>query len=175
MRTVLTNFFHGLALFCVALVLLTNSAHADKAEKERQYKLEAAFLYNFFNYITWPGYDAPDQLATATICVIENDPIEPYLTYVQHKMSEQRQLVIKRLPANGKADGCNLVFARSTMPQSKLTTPMLTVSADSNSSTSMISMHAVNGRMALSINNSALSEQGFQTSSRLLSLAQEIR
>ncbi|MEJ0010380.1 MAG: hypothetical protein WDN72_07685 [Alphaproteobacteria bacterium] len=30
---------------------------ADETE-DRQYKVEAVFLYNFFNYITWPGHSS---------------------------------------------------------------------------------------------------------------------
>ena len=155
--------------------LLVHNAQATTDSMAHQYKLEAAFIYNFFNYITWPGYHAPDELASATVCVAAGDPVEPYLAYVQQKMTEQRQLVVRRLSADGNAEGCQLFFARHNLPpQLKASSAVLTVTADA-SSAGMIAMHEVDGRMALTINNTALSEQGFQASSRLLSLAQEVK
>jgi hypothetical protein len=162
-------------LLLLSVFVLAGAPRAETDDKARQYKLEAAFLYNFLNYVTWPGNETPEQLATPTICVLQGDPISPYLNYVQQKMSSQRQLMIRRLVPDNNADGCNLLFVRRNMIlQTKRTIPILTVSADS-SPASMITMRAVEGRMALRINNTALSEQGFQVSSRLLSLAQEVK
>ncbi len=45
-------------LAALALCLLAPAlTRADETE-DRQYKVEAVFLYNFFNYITWPGHSS---------------------------------------------------------------------------------------------------------------------
>ncbi len=172
------NLWRHAMLLIASLLLLAAPAHASAAattDKAHQYKLEAAFLYNFLNYITWPGYDAPDELPSPTICVLQGDPIEPYLTYVQQKMAEQRPLTVRHLAPEANADGCSLFFSRrGYTPPTKTTIPILTVSADA-SNASMISMRAEEDGVALRINNTMLSEQGFQASSRLLSLAQEVK
>ncbi len=155
-------------------MFIANYAQATVPDRTRQYKLEAAFLYNFLNYITWPGLSTPDEMTSATICILQGDPIDPYLTYVQQKMGDQRQIAIKHLAPESNAEGCQIFFSRRGIaPHSATTTPILTVSTDAT--TSMIRMRAEEDGMALRINNTMLSEQGFGVSSRLLSLAQEVK
>ncbi len=158
-----------------SLAPLPSRAETD----ERQYKLEAVFLYNFFNYITWPGLGTPGDLSSATICIYGNDPLTPYLHYVQEKMTGERKLTIRELHAGQSSAGCNLLFDRTGSPvrSAEGQTPTLTVSDEAHylQHGGMIALSRDGDRMAMDINNTLLTQQGFQVSSRLLKLAQEVR
>lgn len=143
-----------------------------QAQEARQHKLEAAFLYNFLNYITWPGLNSPAELREATICVVPNDPIKPSLLYVQQKMAAQRTLLIHDWRP-GDRTMCHVLFSRQAVASSEYT---LTVTDGASlRGDSMIALEQQEGRIAIHIDNSALNRKGFQASSRLLALAAEVK
>lgn len=154
------------------VILLAPTAHAAD---ERQFKLEAAFLYNFFNYITWPGYRSPDALKDVTICIESGDPVVPYLSYVQQKMAAQRRLNVHNWTTGDSTDGCHVLFSRSGSVTAANGTLTVSARASYINHGGMIGMVQDEGRIGLRINNSLLNEHGFQASSRLLSLAQEVK
>jgi hypothetical protein len=170
-----------LAALCLCC-LLVRPASAD----ERTYKVEAAFLYNFFNYIAWPGTDAPGALQQGTICIRARDPIRPYLEYSQRRQaSQERRLIIRPLPVDAiniqDISGCHILFLRdigseylAEVQSEALKKGVLLVAEDSAFS-SAINIFPQGDRLVLDINNTALKAANFKVSSRLLNLAREIR
>ena len=153
---------------------------AEERADERQYKIESAILYNFFNYITWPGYDAPEDLLKPNLCVYGNDPILKYLDYVRQKMAYERALNIRRLTESAELKGCQMVYIRDATPvqAAKLLAAegVLTVSnrPDFIEEGGMIELIESGGRIVFEINSTELSKAGFQASSRLLALARKV-
>ena len=166
-----------LALAMAMLVCVPGlPAHAE----EREYKVEAAFLYSFFNYITWPGYNSPQALQNPVICVYGQDPILGYLNYVRSKMSAERHLTVRTIGDNDTVSDCNLIFMRHRITGyllSSLPNNILTVLKpdDPLDSGGMIELAAGDEHISIKINHSVLEHNGFQVSSRLLDLAQSVK
>lgn len=158
----------------MALLLLCPPATAAAEDDERYHKVEAAFLYNFFNYITWPDYAAPQELHQPRICIYHNDPIEPYLAYVQRKISTERQLTIRAINEGDDVADCNLLFSRhrlaqDTMPRATLIVTELADTLDRGEG--MIELERSGDGIQMRIDQQTLAEKGFHVSSRLLDLA----
>ncbi len=151
------------------------------AQDARQYKIEAAYLYNFFNYITWPGMASPKELKSPTICVYRPDPIEFYLKYLQQKKAAEKQIEIRIITENKSLKGCNLIFSRYQLSRKEMREAhdnhVLTVSNlfDPLDRGGRIELLQQEDRIAITINQTQLEKEGFQLSSRLLNIAQEVR
>lgn len=160
------------ALSCAMWCALYYSACAE----ERQYKVETAFLYNFFNYITWPGYGSTQELQKPVICIDENDPIMPYLEYTRSKMAGERAFTIRSISENETPKGCHIFFMRhhiSSHLLASLPTNTLTVLKpdDPLDRGGMIELSEDEERISIKIDQPQLEQNGFQVSSRLLDLA----
>lgn len=146
------------------------------AAKERQYKIEAAFLYNFFNYITWPGYESSQELQNPVICIYGNDPIKDYLEYIQQRMSDERLLEIRNIYSGDSLKDCHLFFMRHRISLAQFTgvsdsTLTVFILDDPLDRGGMIELSEDEGHIAIHINQSLLKQRGYQISSRLLDLA----
>lgn len=169
---------HALA-FALGVMLLGLTASPSTAQ-ERQYKIEAAYLYSFFNYITWPNYDSPQALQNPTICVYGEDPIMPYLKYAQLKRSPERAFTIRTVNDGDNITGCNILFLRhrvagkllASIPDSILTVFKPDDPLDRGG---MIELSEDEDRISMRINQQQLEKNGFKVSSRLLDLAQVAR
>lgn len=159
----------------LAVMLWAAPADAD----ERQYKIEAAYLYSFFNYITWPGYDSPQKLIEPTICVQQGDPILFYLDYVKQRMAGERALTIRAVAEGESAAGCHIFFVRhrisprlySTVPDKTL---LVLKPDDPLDRGGMIELSEDSDRISISVHQDLLEKHGFAISSRLLNLAREV-
>lgn len=154
---------------------------AGWADDTRFYKIEAAFLYNFFNYITWPGQPDPAALKEPAICLYGSDPVEPYLEYIQRKMAAERTIAIRTVQSPDGLPGCHLLFSRQAMPAAVMKaaheSDTLTVSdaAGHVGRGGMIELSREGGRIAIKIDHTLLETEGFRVSSRLLNLAQRVK
>lgn len=145
--------------------------------EERQYKIEAAYLYSFFNYITWPGYSSPQEMKAPVICVYGNDPILPYLYYVRNKTSQERDLTVQAISDAKSPENCNLIFMRHRLLQLAVPDNVLTVFKpdDPLDRGGMIELSEDGERIVIKINQAQLDKNGFTISSRLLDLTQKMR
>jgi hypothetical protein len=169
----------GFFLLIGSFIALPFSSHAQ--EEERQYKIEAAFLYNFFNYITWPGYISPEALKRPTICFYDHDPVEPFLSYVKEKKAAERQMMVHSLDEGESPAGCNILFMRNDVPNEKVSKiahqGILIISErkDALDNGAMIVLSNEEQRIVMRINQSFMEQDNFKISSRLLSLAVEVK
>jgi hypothetical protein len=174
---------HKAASFVLACFLMAAMAGTARAD-EHTYKVEAVFLYNFFNYITWPGYHAPEDMKQATICLAANDPVYAYLEYIQHKKQTEREFSIRQMDSGTSLAGCQILFIRdvsdselSTLHSLAAQNSVLLVSTkpDFVDGGGMIGLLPEGERMAIEIDNSELKQANFQVSSRLLDLARKVK
>jgi len=143
------------------------------AVDSRRYKVEAAFLYHFFNYITWPGYESPDALKGGTICIYGEDGVTRYLSYIQRKMAQSKRLTIDTLAPGDALDGCHMLFLRGTNPPANTPARTLTVVETQGSAglNGMIKLLHNGEHINMSIDNDLLAAHNFSVSSRLMALA----
>lgn len=169
----------GCKTLLTAAVMICAFSYSATGE-ERQYKLEAAFLYSFFNYITWPGMQNPHDLQKPVICVYGDDPIIPYLDYISDKMSEERTLVIRTITSAEATPGCQILFVRhriSPYMEQSLPNDTLVVFKpdDPLDRGGMIELSQDGERIGIRVDQLQLEQNGFQVSSRLLDLANRVR
>jgi YfiR/HmsC-like len=161
----------------VALALLW--PQPARAQELPEYRLKAAFLYNFVQFTEWPA-DTPQVL---TLCVVGTDPFDKDLDALAGRPVGSRNLAIKRRAAGSDLAGCQVVFfspstaadlARLLAPLKSR--PVLTV-ADSPGALRQgvaLNMAVVGERISFEANLLAARAAGLNLSSRLLRLATEV-
>jgi YfiR/HmsC-like len=161
----------------VALALLW--PQPARAQELPEYRLKAAFLYNFVQFTEWPA-DTPQVL---TLCVVGTDPFDKDLDALAGRPVGSRSLAIKRRAAGSDLVGCQVVFfapsCAADLPRllSPLKgRPVLTV-ADSPGAVRQgvaLNMAVVGERISFEANLLAARAAGLNLSSRLLRLATEV-
>jgi hypothetical protein len=163
---------------CGVLValMLAPSTHADESP---EYKLKAAFVYNFAAFTEWPA----DTGSAINLCIVGNDPFGKELDPLRGRALGSRTLSVHNRPATDALQGCQVVFiAPSAIGQLPRLLdgvrgrPVLTV-ADSAGAARQgvaLNMAVLNGRIAFEANLNAARGAGLDLSSKLLRLATEV-
>jgi YfiR/HmsC-like len=168
------------AQFAALLLAWLGTVPAASAEDLPEYRLKAAFVYNFLAYTDWPA----DTGATLTLCLRTPDPFGREIDGLQGKPVGTRTLAVQRRGAGESLKGCQAVFlpaaapealARAIEPLREL--PMLTL-ADTPGAMRrgvMLNMTLANGRVAFEANLQAARAAGLGLSAKLLRLATEVQ
>jgi hypothetical protein len=147
-----------------------------------EYRIKAAFLYNFSRFIGWP--DAITQTGRFTICVLGVDPFGDALDTLAGKRIQDSTLDIRRLPAAADMDDCRLAYISESESDRVVdilasvgARPILTVSdtADFAERGGIIRLKLVDKKVRFDINTDAAQRAGLSISSKLLSLATIVR
>lgn len=167
------------------LTLLASASVFSMAEdsKATEYRIKAAFLYNFSRFVTWPEAGGEDT-GKVSLCTLGGDPFGKLLDALAGKSVHKSSLHIKRLDDPGQARECQIVFiSRSASRDLEYIIsllrdqPTLTVS-DMDGFTAhggIIQFKRVNNRVQFDINIDAANLAGLTISSKLLSLATVVR
>ena len=89
---------HIWVLLVLALLAVPIAAQAeDDLAREREYKIKAAFLYNFIKFVDWPEGKAVNG-DIITIGIIGKNPFGQAFEPVKDKKIKDRKLVVKQFP-----------------------------------------------------------------------------
>lgn len=166
----------GAALWLAAT--LAFAQHGDGAADE--YRLKAAFLFNFATFTSWPD-GAAESLS---LCVYGEDPFGEHLDAVAGRKVGPRSLQVVRVKSVDAIDGCEMVFVTQAMIGNlgrvldRIDGRPLLVVADSPGAVDhgvMLNMDSHGGRIGFSANLAAARRQGLALSARLLNLATEVK
>jgi len=167
------------SLLAALLLAVPALSMADEALIS-EYRVKAAFLYNFSRFVTWPETTLQDR-TEFSLCVIGTDPFGAQLDKLAGKPVHNNTLVVKRLKSLTLADDCQLVYiSEDTDPTEVLLLvrekPVLTVSdaedfEDFIEQSGIIQFKLVQNRVRFRINMDAANSAGLSISSKLLSLA----
>jgi YfiR/HmsC-like len=167
------------AKLVLGLLAITLWPGYAQAQELPEYRLKAAFLYNFAQFTEWPA-DTPSSL---TLCVVGNDPFDKDLDSLAGRPVGQRLLAVKRRTGSEPLVGCQVVYIAPSLaaelPRLLATLknkPVLTV-ADSPGAMRQgvaLNMTVSNGRVNFEANLLAARAAGLNLSSRLLRLATEV-
>lgn len=165
-----------------ALLLCTSTAFAggplDAAE---EYRLKAAFLFNFASFATWPGTAEDAKLA---LCVYGEDPFGAHLDALEGRQAGKRSVQVQRVHSVDALDGCEMVFVTRPMIGNlarvldRIGQRAVLSVADSPGALDagvMLNMDSSSGRISFAANLAAARRQGIALSARLLKLATEVR
>jgi hypothetical protein len=164
------------SLLAVLLLTIPATALADDAEIS-EYRVKAAFLYNFSRFVTWPETTLQDR-TEFSLCVIGTDPFGAQLDKLTGKPVHKNTLVVKRLKSLTLADDCQLVYISEDTEFTEVLLlvrekPVLTVSdaEDFIEKSGIIQFEMVQDKVRFRINMNAAKGASLSISSKLLSLA----
>lgn len=173
-----------LLLAWVAASLLINPTTspdmAAQNPKPTQYEVEAAYLFNFGKFVTWPQNNraANDPFL---ICVLGDDPFGPILDKTTAgETLNGKKIIDKRISHPQDAVGCSILFVGSSEEQHLAR--ILTVVSDAPTLTvsdlpgflergGMIQFVVDNGKVRFKVNLQPTEKDGLALSSELLKVA----
>jgi hypothetical protein len=164
------------ALLLPGLLASTGAAWAQDVP---EYRLKAAFVYNFIVYTEWPA----GTPATLQLCVHGQDPFGRDIDALHDRVAAGRRLAVQRRAAGEGVAGCHVVFLsaslREAMPrvlQGLRGQPVLTVadSPDALRQGVMINMNLAQDKVSFEASLLAARAAGLSLSSKLLRLATEV-
>lgn len=154
-----------------------NPSHADDLNLE--YKVKAAYLYNFTKFITWPEKNSP----TFNICIIGNDPFGPLLDTLESKSVQEKPIRLYKFESPKQAKDCDIAYLDNSDQRAELALPgvllvgslkkALTVSSEPffAESGGMIGFVLDDGKVKLHINLKALKQSGLAISAKLIEVS----
>jgi hypothetical protein len=162
-----------------ALAALLARVPDARAEDLPEYRLKAAFVYNFILFTEWPA----DTGGTLNFCIYGADPFGKEADGLQGKAAGGRAVAVQRRAAGESLKECQVVFvARSSIDslprllEGLRGRPVLMV-ADSPGATqhgAALNMNLAQGRVTFEANLQAARSAGLNLSSKLLRLATEV-
>jgi len=171
----------ALVLSVIALLIVPeNSAQPLSSPTDSQ--VEAAYLYKFGAFVTWPNPAPDDQFA---ICVLGRDPFEHTLdATIAGEAIGGKKLIATRISSPQEASQCRILFISSS-EESRLKPvlvalnkiPVLTVSdiPDFADRGGMIQFVLDNGRVRFQVNLASAEQSGLVLSSQLLKVASAVK
>jgi len=161
----------------LGLLVLAAVARADDLP---EYRLKAAFVYNFIAYTEWPAATG----STLNLCIHGADPFGTEIDGLQGKVAAGRTIAIFRKSAGEPLKDCNIVFVAASAMDSLPRTleslrgrPVLTLSDSPGAMRrgTMLNMSIAQGKVTFEANLLAARSAGLELSSKLLRLATEVQ
>jgi YfiR/HmsC-like len=170
-----------LCILAAFLIMLWSvPAQAGPNDKPSEYDVEAAYLFNFSKFITWPA-----DSGSLSICVLGDDPFGQALDkIVTGEKVEGKSVVDKRITRSEEASSCSILYI-SASEASRLSrillavkdAPVLTVSdlPDFLDRGGMIQFVLRDSRVRFAVNLAPTQHDGLALSSELLKVAVSVR
>jgi hypothetical protein len=166
----------GAAVLCV-------SVHPGAQSASDEYRLKAAFVYRFPQFVEWPAA-ATQGSRTLDLCVLQPNPFGSDLeNLVAGESLDGRPLRVRVIAGVDALTGCHALFAgaRSDAAAAVLTAaagrPMLTIGETERffDAGGIIVLKVVDRRVRFEVNTTNAQKAGLRISAQLLSLAAAVR
>ncbi len=174
----------GLLIAFVTGVALLSAGHAEES-KIQEYRVKAAFMYNFAKFVDWPDRTFANARDPMNICVFGDDTFSDVLERASSgKTAHGRRLAIKRIRIAEQIDSCQILFI-APMKQNRVSkilnslqgSAVLTVGEMERFTESggIINLFMEEGKYSFEVNLKAANNAGLRISSKLLKLAKNVR
>ncbi len=176
-------------IFALAVSALAGAANAPavqadldaaKAPASREYRIKAAFLYNFAKFTVWPAAAFADAKAPLRLCILGDDPFDGAFKALEGRTVKNRAIVASR-PTSAESLGyCHLLFVSAseakrlgTIIESLSGMPVLVVGDTPQfvRSGGIIRLETVKNRVHFEINVEAAQHAKLKLDSKLLRLS----
>jgi hypothetical protein len=173
----------GRFLIVVLVGSLCASARVVAQVVPNEYRLKAAVMYQFPQFVEWPS-TALRQTRAVQLCVVEPNPFGSELEQlIQGESLNGRPLAVKEIFGADELAGCHVLFvsARSGDASAVLRAaagrPVLTIGEADGflEGGGIITMKIVDGKVRFEIHAANAQKAGLRISSQLLSLALAVR
>jgi hypothetical protein len=154
-----------------------------QSQDQPEYRLKAAFVYNFLAYTEWPAAAAPPG-APLLVCIAGADPFGSDIDNLQGRMVGGRPIELQRKSAAAPLKTCHAVFISNASEDrwvrvfSGLKGKPVLVITDSPGALAhgaTLNMNLVRDRVTFEANLANAREAGLALSSKLLRLATEVQ
>ena len=168
------------SVLAVAMLVCTPAHPENPPKGPSEYRVKAAFLYNFVKFVEWPATPAAQE-GPIEICVLGKDPFGGALErVVEGKTVNDRALVIRHFGDIAAARSCQVLFV-STSEAGRVSEIIKAVRGWSVLTVSEINRFSERGgiinflmegqRVRFRINTKMAASAGLTISSKLLELA----
>jgi len=178
-----TGLKYALPAMLVALLSCAPAFSMADNHQTTEYKIKAAFLYNFSRFVTWPEHDRKEN-GKFNLCILGSDPFRELLDPLSGKSVQKSSLNVKRLATLDQDHACQMIFISQTgnrdlkyIMSVLKGQPVLTVSdiEDFTTHGGIIQFKLADNKVRFNINIDNASHAGLTISSKLLSLATIVR
>ncbi|MDD2758741.1 MAG: YfiR family protein [Methylomonas sp.] len=147
-----------------------------QGNEELEFKIKAAYLYNFTKFISWPDKNTP----TFDICIVGNDPFKNLLDSLETKTAQGKPIHIIRNVATNQMSDCHIVYFDDSVPHLNPRTLAKTLVVGSLSVSSqplfansggMIGFVLEDEKVKLHINLHAVKKAGLGISAKLIEVS----
>jgi hypothetical protein len=159
----------------LVLAALAAAAPARAQNVPLEYRVKAAYLFNFAKFVEWPAPTPPSR--PFTLCIARPDPFGGVLADIVRGESINGRPIVTRTIA-APDTGCDVVFVpRGAQPapyrRAARTAPMLTVGDDPHflDQGGIVQFVIDNNSVRFDISPDAAARAGLQISSRLMRVA----
>ena len=169
-------------LLCALLPQPTIYARAPQINAE--YKLKAAFLYNFTRFVEWPENAFSSTTSPVIIGIIGEDPFGAFIDeLVSNEKIGNRSIIIRRFKGVTDIANCHILYICYQQTE-KIAAVLSTASnkgiltiADAPPFTrmgGMVQFYTDKNKIRMQINNGAAKRAGLNISTKLLSVAKVV-
>ena len=164
----------------LAVAALWSPAAGALADELPEYRLKAAFLYNFALFTEWPA----EVGTTLNLCIHGTDPFGKEIDALQDKAVGPRSIAVQRRRANESLKGCQVVFiaasAIGSLPRvldELRDLPVLTVADSPGAAREGVALNMALAQNKISFQANLLAARAakLNLSSKLLRLASEVQ
>jgi hypothetical protein len=163
--------------FLLPTALALASVPAPAVAPPSDLAVKAAFLTKFPAYVDWPAGARPRPGEPVRICLVGGDPFGRLLDdAARGQQIDGHPLQVRRLDAAAQAAGCHVAYVHGGGGSGLRGRPVLTVTdARGGAQGGMIHFVLHQGRVRFNIDQAQAAKNGVGISSRLLSLALNVR
>jgi hypothetical protein len=165
---------HGACLAVMALGAIT--AHAQSANSMAEYRVKAAYIFNFAKYVDWPVADSKQF----QVCSAGRDDLGGALSALDNRLAQGRAIQVRQNVAMDQLKDCQIIFVGER--DSKLLTsvirqmwgtPVLIVSDNQQAAEAgaHITLASAEDRVEFDVNLATLQRSNLKASSQMLKLA----
>ncbi|SEH04431.1 YfiR family protein [Candidatus Venteria ishoeyi] len=169
------------------ILALYNTSSADDTRVYPEYKVKAAYLYNFLLFVEWPDEAAKTMpQAGINVCILGEDPFGAELNPILKRTAKQQRIALQHIN-QGDTTLCHIIFISISEQQNlpKLlhwiqSSPSLTVSdipgfIHQGGMIGFVFKENQKGNLVrFKINLNTMIASGLKPSSKLLEIAEEI-
>jgi len=173
--------------FIAGLILLLFSSvnsYSYASERNLEYKVKAAYLYNFTKFINWPDDVLPgSNEKPLNICILGRDPFGHAIDLLSNKTAQGHNVFVKYIKKVNTRFQCHVVFI-SKSEEARIeeilnglsNRKVLTVSDIDKFAVKggAISLNVFNGKVSFNINLQATKNADLRVSAKLLELAKMV-
>jgi len=173
----------NVVLLSVLMVLITFSGYALNAADELEYKIKAAYLYNFTRFVQWPDSIHASNSVPFKICILGKSPFSNTLNSIEKRTVQQHPIVVRYAKNTSTIQDCQLLYIASSETkrlrkifptlQGK---PILTVASIPNfiNRGGMLGFKLVDGKVRLEANLDNVNATGLTIGAKLLEVSWQI-